>query len=265
MRGALERRSLLSVHDIPCVQLYPATSYSLFFFLRRRPPRSPLFPYTTLFRSPGERRHLRPPRRPHRARGPPRHRVHLCQRDAAEGLRRHQARGEGPVPSRAADASGPRPRGPGSRERRARRPERRTCRRTRAAVACETTQEAALSGTEEEDRFRGPAGHAGGACRRGAPLPRVQTEALRGRRTAIRRRLRGGRALARAAELPTLPHDDQHPLHRRHLGAATSFTPDVVPDAFFSLAMRALTSLVTSACGRGLSAANRTVPLPLVS
>src|SRR5438067_5390931 len=25
---------------------------SLFFFLRRRPPRSPLFPYTTLFRSP---------------------------------------------------------------------------------------------------------------------------------------------------------------------------------------------------------------------
>src|SRR5439155_23633727 len=33
-------------------QRYPLLHYSFFFFLRpRRPPRSPLFPYTTLFRS----------------------------------------------------------------------------------------------------------------------------------------------------------------------------------------------------------------------
>src|SRR3989338_2133469 len=36
---------------------HSSISYSLFFFLMtRRPPRSPLFPYTTLFRSPDQRR-----------------------------------------------------------------------------------------------------------------------------------------------------------------------------------------------------------------
>src|SRR5215475_15057202 len=36
------------------------SSFSFFFFLRiRRPPRSTLFPYTTLFRSPAARRSLR--------------------------------------------------------------------------------------------------------------------------------------------------------------------------------------------------------------
>src|SRR3712207_7103716 len=44
--------------------------YSFFFLMIRRPPRSTLFPYTTLFRSPtavdprGRRRLLRRPRRP---------------------------------------------------------------------------------------------------------------------------------------------------------------------------------------------------------
>src|SRR3712207_8819098 len=40
-------------------------SHSLFFFLMiRRPPRSTLFPYTTLFRSGGRARGRRPARRP---------------------------------------------------------------------------------------------------------------------------------------------------------------------------------------------------------
>src|SRR6267142_5560255 len=49
------------------------TSLSFFFFLMiRRPPRSTLFPYTTLFRSPAARRAARathPPRHPARRRG----------------------------------------------------------------------------------------------------------------------------------------------------------------------------------------------------
>src|SRR5439155_22901098 len=34
------------------ISLYPLNSLSFFFLLLRRPPRSTLFPYTTLFRSP---------------------------------------------------------------------------------------------------------------------------------------------------------------------------------------------------------------------
>src|SRR5256885_15455847 len=40
---------LLSQHDSP--------SHRFFFLMIRRPPRSTLFPYTTLFRSPGSLRH----------------------------------------------------------------------------------------------------------------------------------------------------------------------------------------------------------------
>src|SRR6201998_4501004 len=36
------------------------SSLSFFFLMIRRPPRSTLFPYTTLFRSPADRRHLIP-------------------------------------------------------------------------------------------------------------------------------------------------------------------------------------------------------------
>src|SRR3712207_6886797 len=50
-----------------------------FFLMIRRPPRSTLFPYTTLFRSLSPRqpgRHVRPaPHAPRRARKPPRHRA----------------------------------------------------------------------------------------------------------------------------------------------------------------------------------------------
>src|SRR5947208_4650806 len=45
------------------VLLPPFLSVCIFFFLMiRRPPRSTLFPYTTLFRSCGGRCHLEPPR-----------------------------------------------------------------------------------------------------------------------------------------------------------------------------------------------------------
>src|SRR5205823_13482799 len=36
---------------IPCTALYSALHTSFFFLITRRPPRSTLFPYTTLFRS----------------------------------------------------------------------------------------------------------------------------------------------------------------------------------------------------------------------
>src|SRR3712207_8660875 len=42
--------------------------YVIFFLMIRRPPKSTLFPYTTLFRSP---RHARPPEPPPRAELPP--------------------------------------------------------------------------------------------------------------------------------------------------------------------------------------------------
>src|SRR3712207_8548630 len=47
-----------------------------------RPPRSTLFPYTTLFRSPADLDHLRPARQPLRRR-----RVRLAQRDPAQAHR----------------------------------------------------------------------------------------------------------------------------------------------------------------------------------
>src|SRR5256884_4935372 len=61
----------------------------------RRPPRSTLFPYTTLFRSPGVRAHPRRvvSRRPV-ARGDPR--VHL----RGEPRRLHHRDGRGPAPDR---------------------------------------------------------------------------------------------------------------------------------------------------------------------
>src|SRR5438034_11789211 len=47
--------------------MYPSISFTIFFFMLPPPPRSPLFPYTTLFRS---RRGARPsPRRSVQARG----------------------------------------------------------------------------------------------------------------------------------------------------------------------------------------------------
>src|SRR2546430_13736416 len=43
-----------------CLRLYPGCFFVFFFFLMiRRPPRSTLFPYTTLFRSPRRGRWLR--------------------------------------------------------------------------------------------------------------------------------------------------------------------------------------------------------------
>src|SRR2546427_5092060 len=48
--------------------LVPAHFIVFFFLMIRRPPRSTLFPYTTLFRSrPGPSRHLRPRRRRYHA------------------------------------------------------------------------------------------------------------------------------------------------------------------------------------------------------
>src|SRR5439155_26080517 len=65
-------------------------SSHLFFLLLRRPPRSTLFPSTTLFRSPRPRR--RPPRRPPRRRMQPRgprarHPPRLLPRRAAQRSR----------------------------------------------------------------------------------------------------------------------------------------------------------------------------------
>src|SRR5687768_18575528 len=61
-------------------------THLLFFFLMiRRPPRSTLFPYTTLFRSTGRRSTGRIPRtarRPHHRRGPPSPRARSSGRDA---------------------------------------------------------------------------------------------------------------------------------------------------------------------------------------
>src|SRR5207302_10662363 len=49
----LPRRSFaLPTHSICSVPLLLSRSSPLFFFMTRRPPRSTLFPYTTLFRSP---------------------------------------------------------------------------------------------------------------------------------------------------------------------------------------------------------------------
>src|ERR1022692_3084937 len=45
----------------------------------RRPPRSTLFPYTTLFRSSGSMRDARSPRRPHRSPRPPRSEEHTSE------------------------------------------------------------------------------------------------------------------------------------------------------------------------------------------
>src|SRR5687767_15955377 len=62
---------------MPCFTRSPTNRASFSFLMLRRPPRSTLFPYTTLFRSlPVARRHadealrLRPRRRSHGANGP---------------------------------------------------------------------------------------------------------------------------------------------------------------------------------------------------
>src|SRR5258708_38945605 len=45
-------------------RVFLRVSFYLFFFLMiRRPPRSTLFPYTTLFRSPGDSISIRPPKK----------------------------------------------------------------------------------------------------------------------------------------------------------------------------------------------------------
>src|SRR2546430_3119197 len=38
-------------HSVTCIELLPHLFYIFFFLMIRRPPRSTLFPYTTLFRS----------------------------------------------------------------------------------------------------------------------------------------------------------------------------------------------------------------------
>src|SRR5206468_12482478 len=69
---------------------YPSTQipplYLLFFILLRRPPRSPLFPYTTLFRSPDA--HARDRHREHHGR---QLRAHLAGRQGAARRLRRQA------------------------------------------------------------------------------------------------------------------------------------------------------------------------------
>src|SRR6202008_5149360 len=47
---------------VPPVRVVPSIPYSFFFLMIRRPPRSTLFPYTTLFRSSSSGRTSRPPR-----------------------------------------------------------------------------------------------------------------------------------------------------------------------------------------------------------
>src|SRR3954462_3886326 len=56
----------MSRHEPPTHYYLASLFYSFFFLMIRRPPRSTLFPYTTLFRSPGPRRL---PHLPGRARG----------------------------------------------------------------------------------------------------------------------------------------------------------------------------------------------------
>src|SRR3989337_3076365 len=56
----------------PARLLFHCSSFFFFFLMIRRPPRSTLFPYTTLFRSPRRRGALRAPGRPA---GPGRRRV----------------------------------------------------------------------------------------------------------------------------------------------------------------------------------------------
>src|SRR3989449_8254912 len=93
----------------------------MFFFLMiRRPPRSTLFPYTTLFRSPpidvAARLGGRVPRRPDGG-APPRHRPHH-----AHGARHHAARERRPavlaLPRDPPDAGHPRRRASAARARR---------------------------------------------------------------------------------------------------------------------------------------------------
>src|SRR5215216_1505253 len=69
--------------------------YFFFFLMIRRPPRSTLFPYTTLFRSRQRRRARRPLRRPRRG-GPDTARLHARHRRGA-ALR------PGPLPAPPAD------------------------------------------------------------------------------------------------------------------------------------------------------------------
>src|SRR2546429_6138798 len=52
-----------------------------FFLMIRRPPRSTLFPYTTLFRSPGDEHHFSGERRAGRAVRPPRPLLRRCLQD----------------------------------------------------------------------------------------------------------------------------------------------------------------------------------------
>src|SRR5882762_3079988 len=71
--------------------------FSFFFLMIRRPPRSTLFPYTTLFRSRGRRK---PPHRAPAARP--------TVRDAAGGARRRRARARSTAHARSESAGGAR-------------------------------------------------------------------------------------------------------------------------------------------------------------
>src|SRR5438445_7908097 len=55
----------MNLTDKPAIRVFSQSLYFFFFFMIRRPPRSTLFPYTTLFRSPrsGEHRCVPPSRR----------------------------------------------------------------------------------------------------------------------------------------------------------------------------------------------------------
>src|SRR3712207_7570764 len=74
-----------------CLVSFSSTLIVVFFFLMiRRPPRSTLFPYTTLFRSRGARPATRPTRQLcHRHAGPPDGRLQSALRDVLR--RRHRA------------------------------------------------------------------------------------------------------------------------------------------------------------------------------
>src|SRR5947207_7110084 len=41
----------MCIHSLICYSIYSCTDFCFFFLMIRRPPRSTLFPYTTLFRS----------------------------------------------------------------------------------------------------------------------------------------------------------------------------------------------------------------------
>src|SRR5438309_11880452 len=106
--------------------LFSPPSSSFFFLMIRRPPRSTLFPYTTLFRSARQRHRLREPsgpeaRRPRAGRGGAGRRAPACDRRGQRLRPQRRPRSHAPRAPRARGRPGPvraeEPRGPGRLQR----------------------------------------------------------------------------------------------------------------------------------------------------